>query len=152
MRTLLFALLLTSFFSNAQTGIRFTDVEKLGTTVKQLDETYKPAIGPGGVFTTEADQQKHIETYQQFLKSFGAFLDKNNFKWVETTRCFNRIYMAPDGKIEYFLYQFKTPVTPEQEKEFNRLLNIYIKENKFGIIAPVKFAQCSPVTYPKSEG
>ena len=151
MKTILVVLLFTSF-CNAQIGIAFKDVEKLGKTVKQLNETYKPAIGPGGVFTNETDQQKHVEAYQQFLKSFGAFLKENNFKWEDDiTRCFNRIYIAPDGKIDYFLYQFKTPITPEQEKEFRVLLNEYIKAHNFGVTAPVKFAQCSPVTYAKGE-
>lgn len=149
MRTLLLALLFTSL-CNAQTAIAFTDVEKLGITVKQLDETYKGALGEGGVFTTEEDQQKHTAAYNGYLSEFSGFLDKNDFKWDEINNlCFNRVYIAPDGKIDYFLYQFKTPITPEKEKEFNRLLNIYIKENRFGVTAPVKFSQCSPVMYAK---
>ena len=149
MKKLLLALLFTSL-CNAQTAIAFTDVEKLGTTVKQLDETYKAALGQNGVFTTDADQQKLTTAYTDYLSAFSEFLSKNNFKWEAINNlCFNRIYMAPDGKIDYYLYQFKTPITPEMEKEFSRLLNIYIKENKFGITASVKFSQCSPVMFTK---
>ena len=41
----------------------------------------------------------------------------------------------------------KGSLTPEKEKEFRRLLNEYISKTNFGVTAPVKFAQCSPVTY-----
>ena len=75
---------------------------------------------------------------------------KNNFTWQENTRSFNRIYLRSDGKVDYFLYDFKTPLPEAKLKEFERLLNLYIKDHDFGISANQKFAQCSPVTYTKS--
>jgi hypothetical protein len=58
--------------------------------------------------------------------------------------------MKPDGTIDYFLYSLRN-IPAEKEAEFQRLLSLYIKDHKFGITAAEKFAQCSPVTYPKSQ-
>lgn len=137
----------------AQAAMSIPTAKEKGITVEHLDSIYKSAIHSEpakAVFKTDAEQQKLIDAYTNFLTDFGAFLLKNNFKWEEPTRGWNRIYMKPDGTVDYFLYSFKT-LPPVKEAEFNRLLNLYLKDHKFGITAPVKFAQCSPVTYPKSE-
>lgn len=142
------------FSGYGQKGLRFEDAPQKGIEVKKLDADYRSAIDSDpkkAVFKTHAEIEKHVQAYQDFLMDFGAFLLENNFKWTATTRAFNRIYMKPDGTIDYFLYHFNTPLTEKQEKEFNRLLNLYIKDKKFGVTANEKFAQCSPVTYPKSE-
>jgi len=152
MKTLLFSFLFISAFSYGQKAMSFSEAKEKGIFPK-VDSIYKSAVhddSSKAVFKTDEEIEKHIEAYQKFLQEFGAFLFENNFKWVEQTRCFNRIYMSPDGTIDYFLYQFKG-LDPEKEKEFNRLLALYIKDHKFGVISPVRFAQCSPVTYPKSE-
>lgn len=145
---------LLGFSGHSQVAMSFKDAPQKGIEVKTLDSNYKSAIDSDlqkAVFKTDAEIEKHITAYQEFLMNFGAFLEDNNFKWEENTRAFNRIYMRPDGTIDYFLYQFNTTIPEVKEKEFNRLLNIYIKDRKFGITANEKFAQCSPVTYPKSE-
>jgi hypothetical protein len=116
----------------------------------KVEKEYKGALGDDGIFKTELEQQKHIDAYRNYLLDFGKFLEKNNFKWDEDTKGWNRIYMKPDGTIDYFLYSFKN-LPEEKEKEFQRLLSLYIKDHKFGNPAPDKFHQCSSVTYPKSE-
>jgi hypothetical protein len=133
-------------------GMSFKEAKAKGISPK-ADSIYKSAIhseADKAVFTAEEDVQRHILAYQKFLQDLGSFLDANNFKWEDVTRGFNRIYMKPDGTIDYFLYDFKTPLREAKQKEFERLLNLYIKDHKFGITAPEKFAQCSPVTYPKT--
>ena len=138
----------------AQVALPFKEAREKGIHPK-VDSIYKSAFHSTqpetAVFKKEEDIQKHKETYYSFLNKFGNFLKDNNFKWEETTRSFNRVYMAEDGTVDYFLYDFKTPMTEENEKEFRRLLNLFISQNKFGITAPEKFAQCSPVIYPKDE-
>lgn len=146
MKKLLFSVLFISALSNGQTAMPFEEAKTKGISPK-VDTDYQGAIGPGGVFTTEADQQKHVDAYHRFLQGLGEYLAENNFKWDDVTKGFNRIYMDPSGKIDYFLYSFRPAIAPEKEKEFRRLLNEYISKTNFGITAPVKFAQCSPVTY-----
>jgi hypothetical protein len=138
----------------AQVAMPFKEAREKGI-YPQVDSIYKSAFHSTepekAVFKTEEAVQKHIAAYQDFLLKFGEFLNDNNFKWEESTRCFNRIYMAEDGTIDYFLYDFKTPLSEDKANEFHRLLNLYISQHKFGITAPEKFAQCSPAIYPKSE-
>ena len=136
-----------------QEAMPFKEAREKGIYPK-VDSIYKSAIDSDisrAVFKTEEDIQKHIAAYQDFLLQFGQFLADNEFEWTEDTRCFNRIYMSPEGRVEYFLYDFKTPLPELKATEFRRLLSLYIKSNNFGVTAPVKFAQCSPVTYPKSK-
>jgi len=146
-------LLVSPLLMRAQEAMSIPAAKEKGIIVEHLDSVYKSALHSEpakAVFKTDAEQQKLIDAYTNFLIDLGEFLRKNNFKWEEPTRGWNRIYMKPDGTVDYFLYSFKT-LPPAKEAEFNRLLNLYLKDHKFGISAPVKFAQCSPVTYPKSE-
>jgi len=148
MKLLLTTLLLASVFGYSQTVMPVEEAKQNGLLIK-VEKEYKEALGDNGIFKTEADQQKHIETYYNFLKSFGEYLFKNNFKWEEVTKGWNRIYMNPDGTIDFFLYSFKN-LPAEKEEEFRRLLYEYVKDHKFGNSAQEKFAQCSPVTYSKT--
>lgn len=144
-------LFFTAMLSFGQ-GMSFTEAKAKGIFPK-VDDVYKSAIHsePGkAVFRSDDEVAAHIQAYSDFLMDFGAFLDRNNFKREEATRGFNRIYMKPNGTIDYFLYDFKTPLPEAKMKEFEKLLNLYIKKHKFGKTAGEKFAQCSPVTYPKT--
>jgi hypothetical protein len=135
-------------------AMSFKEAKEKGLSPK-VDSIYTSAVhvdSAKAVFKTEADMQKHQAAYQAFLKDFGKFLKKHDFVWTDTIRGFNRIYMAPDGTVEHFLYSFKKgSVSEEKQKDFERLLNLYIKDHKFGMVAPVRFAQCSAVTYMASE-
>lgn len=154
MKVLLSCLLFMSLCGYSQTAMPFEEAREKGISPK-VDSIYKSAFdgreGFKAVFTKQEDIDKHVDAYTVYLSGLNQFLYSNNFKWEEITKGFNRIYMSPDGTVDYFLYNFKTKLTPEKENEFRRLLSLYIKENKFGNPAPEKFAQCSPVTYPKSE-
>ena len=70
------------------------------------------------------------------------------------TKCFQRIYFAPNGKIDYFIYNFKLKnvlpenlISEEKQKEFERLLKLFVKDYTFFTSANEKFAQCSPTSY-----
>lgn len=153
MKTLAILILFTAT-GFAQVGMPFKEAREIGI-YPEVESIYKSAFDSSNpekaVFKTEEEIQKHIATYKDFIQKLGEYLNDNNLKWKETTRCFNRVYMSEDGTIDYFLYDFKTPITDEKEKEFRRLLNLFISQNKFGNTAPEKFAQCSPVIYPKDE-
>lgn len=136
---------------SAQRIIKFEDAEKFGIGNKRLDSIYKSAIHADAnlaVFKTAAEQQNLRLAYNKFIQNLGNFLKENNFKWDNPTRCFNRIYMNADGTVEYFLYHFTANNVPDQqEKQFNKLLNLFVKDHKFGITANERFAQCSPIVY-----
>ncbi len=137
-----------------QLGLTFDEAEKQGIRISYLDSIYPSAVHNDtslAVFKTESEQQKMYEAYVKLLQDFGNFLSENNFKWEKPTRCFNRIYFNNNGSINYFLFNFlgKEDVqpTPDKQKEFKRLLNLFIKDYSIQITATTKFAQCSPTTY-----
>ncbi|MFN3917452.1 MAG: hypothetical protein ACK4K0_06895 [Flavobacteriales bacterium] len=137
-----------------QRGLTFQNAEKQGISIKHLDSVYISAVHTDtslAVFKTETEQEAMQQAYIKLLQDFGKFLLENNFKWEKPTRCFNRIYFNADGTIDYFLFNFlgKLEDKPAEniEKEFQRLLNVFIADYKFSVTAKTKFAQCSPTTY-----
>jgi hypothetical protein len=137
-----------------QLGLTFQNAEKQGISIKYLDSLYTSALHTDtslAVFKTETEQKAMQQAYIKLLQDWGNFLSENNFKWEKPTRCFNRIYFNVDGTIDYFLFNFlgKPEDKPAEniEKEFQRLLNVFIADYKFTLTAKTKFAQCSPTTY-----
>jgi len=132
-------------------ALTFQEAEKRGISIQHLDSIYKSAIHDDvklAVFKSAAEQEKLKAAYNRLLQDLGSFLKANNFRWENQTRCFNRIYLNADGNIDYFLINFpKDQITTEKEKEFSRLLNLFIRDYKFALTANEKFAQCSPVKY-----
>jgi len=163
-KQIILTLLLASAFSvlSAQhKALTFQDAEKQGLSISLLDSVYKSAVHEDtsqAVFKTEGEQEAMYGAYVKLMQDFGKFLAANNFKWEKPTKGFNRIYFNSDGTIDYFVYNFQIPnVKPEdqlsQEKqaEFNRLLNLFIKDYKISVSAKTKFAQCSPIKYMPKE-
>ena len=132
-------------------ALSFQEAEKIGIPMWHLDSLYKSAVHTDvklAVFKTEEGQAKLIKAYTQLLQDLGRFLKDNNFKWEGPTKGFNRIYLNANGKIDYFLYNFsKDQLSSTKEKEFYRLLNLFVKDYQFALTAQENFAQCSPVTY-----
>jgi hypothetical protein len=126
------------------------DAAMKGLTIDHMDSTYKSAGNKDtskAVFKTDTLQHLMYNAYVNLLKDFGKFLKENNFYWEEKTKCWNRIYFSKDGTIDYFLYNFQEQLSLGKEKEFERLLNLFIKNYQIPMTASVKFAQCSPVSY-----
>lgn len=135
----------------AQKGMTFEYAVLHGKPYQHLDSLYRSAVHGNpklAVFNTPQDQQRLQTAYMQFMQSLGIFLKSNNFKWDKPTRCFNRIYFEPGGKADYFLYNFPTnEISIAKEKQFNLLLNRFLKSHKISITANEPFAQCSPIKY-----
>jgi len=139
-------------------AITFQAASSQGIIVKELDSLYQSAVHVDttlAVFKSDVDQEKMHSEYVKLLQAFGVFLRENNFNWTQKTACFNRIYFNKDGGIDYFVYNFRgqpeEKPTPEQEKEFNRLLSLFIQDYKIDLKADRPFAQCSPTTYMPKE-
>lgn len=135
-------------------ALTINDAGKKGMSVEHLDSTYKSAVHVDtsqSVFKTESEQSAMFDAYSKLLQDFGKFLTENNFKWESPTRGFNRIYFNKDGSIDYFLYNFSSDISQEKQTEFNRLLNLFIKNYKISLTAKENFAQCSPTTYMPKE-
>lgn len=143
------AILFIGYVANAQQVMPITHADSLGVNIKLLDSLYQSGIHSDASKAVFADQQEdYITAYYSMLHELSAYLSQNDFKWGGQIRCFNRIYFAADGSIDYFLYSFKEgEITAEQATQFADLLNKFAQNYRFGLTKDVKFAQCSPVNY-----
>lgn len=90
-------------------GLGVTEAESRGISIQSLDSIYKSAVhvdSTQAVFTEEEDVKALYSSYVQLLQDLGNFLSENDFEWEQPRRCFNRIYFAPNGTIDYFLFKF----------------------------------------------
>ncbi len=128
-----------------------------GISVEQLDLDYKSALhadSTKAVFKSEQEQAQLRKAYIQLLQDLSTFLKQHDFKWDKTTKCFQRIYFNADGKIDYFIYNFKLKsvaavdlISDQHEAKFKELLSLFIKNYTFAVKAKEKFAQCSPTAF-----
>jgi len=132
----------------------FLDAEKQGISMQHLDSIYKNAVNSDtslAIFKTDAEQEKLQQSYTKLLKDLGNYLLKNNFKWEKKTQSFNKVYFNNDGSIDYFLFVFRGSAeekpSESKQKEFLRLLNLFIKDYKFALTANTKFTQCGGAAY-----
>jgi hypothetical protein len=137
-----------------QLALTFKDAEKQDISMQHLDSLYKNAVNSDtslAIFKTEAEQKELLQSYTKLLKDLGNFLSENNFKWEKKTPIFNKVYFSNDGSIDYFLYFFRGSAednpSETQQKEFQRLLNLFIKDYKFSSTANTKFSQCGGAVY-----
>jgi hypothetical protein len=135
-------------------AITFQEAYKKGLTITHLDSIYKSAVISDTskcVFKTEKEQEALMDAYSKLLQDLGKFLTANNFIWEKPTKCFQKIYFNPSGGVDYFLYNFlgtnEDRPSEEKQKEFEKILNLFIKDYKFPMTAKVKFAQCSSSKY-----
>ena len=137
-----------------QIALTFKEAEKQGISMQHLDSIYKSAVSSdttNAVFKTTSEQDNLQQSYAKLLQDLGDYLSKSNFKWEKRTQCFNKIYFNNDGTIDYFLFFFRgneedNPSKAQQE-EFQRLLNLFIKDYKFSLTANTKFSQCGGAVY-----
>lgn len=152
---LVLIMLITVHLSYGQhIALSFQDTEKHGISIQHLDSIYKNAVNSDtsfAIFKTETEQEKLQQSYTKLLKDLGSFLSKNDFKWEKKTPCFNKVYFSNDGSVDYFLYIFRGSEEDKpseiRQKEFQRLLNLFIKDYKFSLTANSKFTQCGGAVY-----
>ncbi|MCW5912613.1 MAG: hypothetical protein KIT62_16210 [Cyclobacteriaceae bacterium] len=123
--------------------------ESKGISIDSLDKVYKSALHADTAQAAfNGREQEFIKGYTSLLKDLAGFLKANNFMWEKTIRCFNRIYLNKNGKIDYFLFHFmEGEITPAKQARFEKLLGSFIENYQFPLTSTVHFAQCSPVKY-----
>lgn len=141
--------LLISHAGLSQKVMTFSDAEKNGIRISNLDSIYLSAVHSDSTKSVfHRNQEEFIQSYQKMLQELGTFLKQNNFKWGKQTRCFNRIYFNKNGKVDYFVYKFSQgELTEEKEKQFQDLLLQFLQSYSFPLKSSSGFAQCSPVRY-----
>jgi hypothetical protein len=154
---LLIAALLICTAINAQKVISFAQIGSHNLRISWLDSNYVSAVHTDtalAVFKTESEQQEFIAAYTAFVQKLADFLNANGFEFKQEQRCFNRIYFAANGKADYFIYSFsnkgidpQNQITGQRLAEFERLVTLFLQQEKITVQSPVRFAQCSPVVY-----
>jgi hypothetical protein len=150
MKNILMLTFLSAAFSLfSQKAMTFQQAEKSGIRVTNLDSLYPSGLHVDSTKSVfHHHQDEFIAAYQGMLQDLGKYLKANGFNWGKPTPGFNRIYFNKKGTIDYFLYNFrKGDVAEEKEKQFDVLLNKFIKTYQFPMKAKTGFAQCSPVRY-----
>ncbi|MCA6361969.1 MAG: hypothetical protein IM638_02965 [Bacteroidetes bacterium] len=142
---------------DAQKVMSFAQISRENIRVSWLDSNYVSAVHTDtalAVFKTENAQQKFSAAYTAFIQKLAAFLTANGFEFKQEQRCFNRVYFDANGKAEYFIYSFsnkgiepQNQVAGERLTEFERLVTLFLQQEKIAVHSPVPFAQCSPVVY-----
>lgn len=153
MRPLLsFALLLLGPFTHAQQVVPF---DKADPALRggRLDSLYRSAIHVDSTQAVFQDQQRFIDAYARMLQELGTYLHAHDFEWPGPVRGFNRIYFNADGRVDHFLYSIRPgQISAEQEARFGELLGDFVKDYRFPLPAPERFAQCGSVVYqPKAK-
>ncbi|KEO75265.1 hypothetical protein [Anditalea andensis] len=131
-----------------QAAMTFDEALAKGINIEKLDKEYKSGIHSDTSLAVFKNVNEYISAYQSMLQELGKHLQEKGFKWSKPTKCFNRIYFAENGEVDYFLFNFyQDEISIEQEEIFKNLLNDFIQEYRFPIREDEKFAQCSPVNY-----
>lgn len=137
-------------------ALSFEKADELGISRKQLDSLYQSAVNVDStqaVFNTTESNKSFISNYYQMLKDIGAFLREKGLIWKENVSLFHRVYFAPDGSIDYYLYTFrgdKSTRPPTQDIElYDRLMKEFVAQYNIGKQADKKFVQCGKVTFGK---
>jgi hypothetical protein len=146
----IFLLMLFPFLVLAQgISMPFTEAATNGIVIDSLDAAYRPALhSDTSLAVFKGRESEFQQAYVSLLRDLNTHLKKNGFQWKKDVRCFNRIYLSSQGKIEYFLYHFrKEELESNEQKRFSTLVGTFIQSYQFPLTAKTPFAQCSPITY-----
>jgi hypothetical protein len=140
----------------AQVGYKTASVVNLNDPnssglAKRLDQQYKSAVHivdtSKCVFKTPKQQEAMGKAYNDFLQEFGNYLRSQKFYWAQPAKGWNRLFFAPGGTVDYYLFSFENEMSDERIFRFKELFSTFAATHKIGITASTGFAQCSHVTY-----
>lgn len=149
--SILFCLIACGSFAFGQDCRTFQDYESEGQKISDLDSIYPSAMHIDSTIAVfYGREQEFYEAWVSLLRDLAQHLAGNDFVWGKPTWCFNKVYFNKGGKIDKFLFNFKTGVVEEDKQEsFTTLLTDFAKDYKLKIDSPAdsNFSQCGPATY-----
>lgn len=136
---------------NAQQCLTFKEGKKQGLEPEKLDIEYVNAVhADTAVFAIYSGQDdEFFAAYQAMFKTLGKYLKENGMEWDKPARAVHKIYFNDEGKIDYWLYNFKGKVSDENQTRFTEIMNEFLKEYKFPIKPKAKFSQCGSASFGK---
>lgn len=137
--------LFVSSTAYSQLCMTIDEYDGTGKKISELDKNHPSAViadSEESVFLNREEEM--FEAWKSLLIDIGQFLHENEFFWGKPTRCFNRVYFSKTGKIEVFLFDFKTKIDEEKINRFKELLAEFVNDYKIKIKEPAnrKFSQC----------
>jgi len=152
MKRLLFFTVFLIACSNikAQQAMTFQAGKEAGIEMKDLDANYTSPLDSDSASAAifGVGQEQYIKLYQEYLGELGQYLSDQGFKWERPRWCFNKIYFNEEGRVDFFLYNFRPgEITDEMVVEFQKHLENFVKDSEFPTKPNSAFSQCSPVTY-----
>lgn len=105
-----------------------------------------------GLVGSDAQMTQFMLTWQLFLKGIGGALKEAHFDFDKEYQGHCRVYFAEDGYAEYFIYNFLGDEEPslEMQREMERIIQSYVKENPIGFGAQRPFSQCGGIIFRPS--
>lgn len=130
----------------------FQKLKNLGIDFDAFDKQYASPIHGDtalALLKTEAEQEHFENIYRDYLAGLNTYLFKEDFKWDKPFTVFQKIYFAPDGTAEYFLYNLLGPHEERPDsatmKHFEKSVAEYVTRHPFPIRFTKPFAQCAPM-------
>lgn len=147
--TLILIALCSYTISNAQICLPESEQDSADITQAELDSIYVKAVLNDTSYETayKGREEAFAKAYVKMLKDFEKHLEENDFSWDSTTRCYNKIYFAENGKIDYWFYKFLGEVSEEKQKRFKMLLEEFMFEYVFTAQPTRNFRQCSSTSF-----
>lgn len=127
------------------------ELTKQSYSMQDLDSIYKNGLPINDtihpLFTQEYfDSIVAIERID-LLKNMASYFNSHGLKWEPSVDIWTRIYCDTNGEIEYLFYHFLRPINSIKEKEFKRLANNFLQENKLSVQASQKFSICGQIKW-----
>lgn len=149
---LLFVVLIASLTIYGQDRVfSVEELTRFGLSMQQLDSIYKNSL-PASDSINPLFDQGYFDTVVEparllLLQQAGGYLSKNDFRWGEPVKLWNRIYVNADGSIDYFVYHLMSSIDPKQELELKKQLNAFLKGEKLPVKSSKKWSLCGGVVW-----
>lgn len=138
-----------------QKCFQLNDTANLGMPMYLLDAQYKWAMSDSsnnGAFPFQMTNSL-FGAWLNFMDTLNHFVNKKGFKWHKDKKK-NKVYAVgyfqPNGNLDYFFYEFRTPFPQEKQKEYQGLAEEFIKTYLFELKINVPFKQCGTTYYYKN--
>lgn len=154
MRAALFGILLATCLPSEGQEVMSIEAYRAIGKLTDLDTLYQSGVDADSTRAAFGDRQdEFMSNYYAFYKELDTYLYAHGFAWDDTTRCFNKLYFHPDGRMDKYLYGFRGQVLPEKQRRFEELATAFLKAYRFPLSNGIPFRQCGPCTFvPKATG
>lgn len=112
----------------------FEDLAKnKNISIESLNRLYKSMDNIDSLTSVfKGQENEFLNGSMSLIQELGDHLKKNNFKLFKPFESHIKFCINKNGKIDYFLYDFKeNKISSNTENEFKRLIELFIKEYTF---------------------